>query len=109
MYNLQNAKEEIDEVAKHTIVLTDYVFSLGERVHAHDGTQEKRLETFKDEILKAIEARFADLERKMFGGESPPERTSIVAELGSKISALSRAKASPEADHTPDQHHDQHS
>ncbi len=108
MYNLQTAKTEIDQVASHATALTEYVISLSERVHAQDGAQETKLDHIKNEIMQAIEARFAELERKIFGDHAP-EHTSFVADLGSKISALPHVPSATSHDaQTSELSHDSH-
>ena len=105
MYNLQSAKEEIAQVAKHATALTEYVMSLSERALAHDGL-EARLNDFRSSLLKDLDTKFADLERKIFGSETAHEGASAVSDLGQKIAGLIHVAA---PSHGPDDHKsDQH-
>ena len=81
MYNLLKAKEEIDTVAKHTTDLAVHVLGITEGI-------EQKLESFKKEILSAIDARFNELERTLVGGEQRDVETSAISDLGAKMSQL---------------------
>ena len=109
MYNLQTAKEEIEQVAKHTTALTEYVMSLSERVQSHENIETK-LADFKKSLLEEIDAKFAELERKIFGSETSHEGKSAISELGHKIAGLMHVAAPDHAsdDHHPDPPHSDH-
>ncbi len=84
MYTLHKAKEEIDAVAKHATDIATHVLTLSQDMHAE-------LQSFKKELLDAIDKKFVDLERTI-QGETAINDSSAVADLGAKVSLLSAAK-----------------
>ena len=84
MYTLHKAKEEIDAVAKHATDIAAHVLTLSQDVHVE-------LQSFKKDILDAIDKKFVDLERTI-QGETAVTESSAVADLGAKVSLLSAAK-----------------
>ena len=98
MYNLLKAKEEIDTVAKHTTDLATHVLALSDSI-------EHKLESFKKDILSAIDARFAELERAIVGGDHREVETSAISDLGAKVSQLRHGAGTPPGDLRPQSDH----
>ena len=98
MYTLNKAKEEIDAVAKHASDIAVHALAIV-------GELDAKLDTFKSDILSAIDAKFAELARSI-RGEGEPAETSAIADLGAKVSLLTRT-AAPPADQpsSGDEHH----
>ncbi len=84
MYTLHKAKEEIDAVAKHATDIASHVLTLSDDIHVE-------LRSFKEDILKAIDKKFVDLERTIQGDAAIVD-SSALADLGAKVSLLSSAK-----------------
>ena len=100
MYNLLKAKEEIDTVAKHTTDLAAHVLAI-------TGGIDRKLESFKKEILDAIDVRFNELERAIVGGEHRDVESSAISDLGAKVSQLLHSTSlSPDQQSDRDGHSD---
>ena len=102
MYTLQKAKEEIDAVAKHATDIAVHAVAIADDVEA-------KLDSFKKDILSAIEEKFAELSRTIRGDGEEIESTAI-SDLGAKVSLLTARTTPtpppPPQDHS--EHHDDH-
>ena len=96
MYTLHKAKEEIDAVAKHATDIASHVLTLSADVHAE-------LQSFKKELLDAIDKKFVDLERTIQGDTAIAD-SSAVADLGAKVSLLSSTKMAAVPERNGSQH-----
>ena len=99
MYTLNKAKEEIDAVAKHASDIAVHALAMA-------GEIEAKLDGFKTDILSAIDAKFAELALSI-RGEGEPAETSVIADLGAKVSLLAKTAASPAPADQPngEEHH----